>query len=101
MGSAPRERLGIVSGMLAINRTIGQTIGIAILGALWVNRVIFYSSSKIDTSATEADSISQVLALNDTFSVVAFLILFAIGLSLWGLLIDRKNRSSENNNPEI
>ena len=100
MGSAPQARLGIVSGMLAINRTTGQTIGIAILGALWVSRDIFYSSSKIIASATEADSISQVLALNDTFSVVALLILFALGLSLWGLLIDRKNRALEENNPE-
>ena len=35
MGSAPPERLGIASGMLAVTRTLGQTTGIAILGALW------------------------------------------------------------------
>ena len=32
MGSAPQERLGVVSGMLAITRTLGQTTGIALLG---------------------------------------------------------------------
>ena len=35
MGAAPRERLGIASGMLAVTRTLGQTTGIAVLGALW------------------------------------------------------------------
>jgi Na+/melibiose symporter-like transporter len=34
MGAVPRERLGIASGLLSITRTLGQTTGIAALGAL-------------------------------------------------------------------
>jgi len=41
MGSAPRARLGVASGLLAITRTLGQTTGIAVLGALWASRVVF------------------------------------------------------------
>ena len=32
MGAAPRNRLGVASGMLSITRTLGQTAGIALLG---------------------------------------------------------------------
>ncbi len=39
MGAVPRERLGIASGLLAITRTLGQSVGIAALGALWASRV--------------------------------------------------------------
>jgi EmrB/QacA subfamily drug resistance transporter len=35
MGAAPRERLGVVSGMLSISRTLGQTVGISIISAVW------------------------------------------------------------------
>ena len=99
MGRAPRSQLGVVSGMLAINRTIGQTIGIAILGALWASRVIFYSDSTINSSTANADSVSQVLALHDTFLIVAVIILAALALSVWGFMIDRKHQANVKNIP--
>jgi len=99
MGHAPRNQLGVVSGMLAINRTIGQTIGIAILGALWASRIIFYSNSSINASGTNAVSIYQVLALHDTFIIVFFIILVALVLSIWGLLIERNLQTYKKNIP--
>jgi len=99
MGHAPRNQLGVVSGMLAINRTIGQTIGIAILGALWASRIIFYSNSSLNASGTNAVSIYQVLALHDTFIIVFFIILVALVLSIWGLLIERNLQTYKKNIP--
>nr|NJM02995.1 MFS transporter [Desulfobacula sp.] len=32
MGMAPRHQLGIVSGMMAQSRTLGQTVGVAVIG---------------------------------------------------------------------
>ena len=90
MGSAPKGRLGIVSGMLAINRTIGQTTGIAILGAFWASRVTLYNQGSVLVSATEADPIYQVRGLNNTFLLISLIILIALGVSIWGLLIERK-----------
>ena len=37
MGAAPRDRLGVVSGLLALTRTVGQTTGIALVGAVWAS----------------------------------------------------------------
>jgi len=43
MGMAPRHQLGIVSSMMAQSRTLGQTVGVAVIGAVWAGRTIFYA----------------------------------------------------------
>lgn len=40
LGNAPPEALGVASGMLAVMRTLGQTGGIAVAGAIWASQVI-------------------------------------------------------------
>jgi EmrB/QacA subfamily drug resistance transporter len=39
MGSLPRERSGVTSGMLNVTRTIGQISGITLAGAIWSSQV--------------------------------------------------------------
>lgn len=39
MGSLPRERSGVTSGMLNVTRTIGQITGITLAGAIWSSQV--------------------------------------------------------------
>ena len=90
MGSAPKDRLGVVSGILAITRTLGQTTGIALLGALWASRVFFYEGSALEGGATSASSTSQVYGLNDTLTVVVLLIFSAFCLAGIGLLRERR-----------
>jgi len=94
MGEAPRDRLGVVSGILAVNRSLGQTTGIAILGALWASRAIMYAVPLTVESATNAPIPSQVAALQDTFIAMILLISLAFGLAIWALIRDRKIRSS-------
>jgi EmrB/QacA subfamily drug resistance transporter len=89
MGTAPRERLGVVSGMLAISRTLGQVTGIAVLGAVWASRVVAYSGGAVPGGATQAASSAQVAALQDTFLVCVALMSVGLGLGLWAL---RKSR---------
>jgi len=85
MGAAPRTQLGVVSGMLAISRTLGQTVGIAILGAVWASRVIFYAAGSSSGGATEAPAAAQVAGLQDTFLVAIVLMSIALFLALWAL----------------
>ena len=92
MGAAPRDRLGIASGMLAVTRTLGQTTGIATLGALWAGQVFKYVGNVLPGGATSAPIDSQVLALRDTFVIVSVLIFAALMLSFWGLRQERKQR---------
>ena len=90
MGAVPRERLGVASGLLSITRTLGQTMGIAVLGALWASRVFFHSGAAVATGATAAPAADQVAGLHDTFLVVMGLLAVALSLSLWGLVKERR-----------
>lgn len=92
MGSAPRERLGVVSGLLSITRTLGQTAGIAVLGAFWAGRVIFHYGAIPDGGATAAPIEAQVGGLQDTFLAVTVLVALGLGLSVWGLVQERRLR---------
>ncbi len=54
MGAAPPERLGVASGLLGLSRTLGQTAGIALFGALWAGRVTSYLGEAPVGGATKA-----------------------------------------------
>ena len=92
MGAAPRDRLGIASGMLAVTRTLGQTTGIAVLGALWAGQVFKHAGGVIAGGATAAPIEAQIPALRETFVIVSALIFIALLLSIWGLREERKLR---------
>ena len=92
MGSAPRARLGVASGLLAITRTLGQTAGIAVLGALWASRVVFRTGDVLQGGATTAPPAIQVAALGDTFSVAMILTGLALMLGIWGLVQERRGQ---------
>jgi EmrB/QacA subfamily drug resistance transporter len=90
MGTAPRERLGVVSGMLALTRTLGQTTGIAVLGAIWASRTFFHAGKKFLAGATAAPASAQTLALTDTFLGIVVIIFLALCLSIWGVYKERR-----------
>jgi EmrB/QacA subfamily drug resistance transporter len=92
MGSAARDRLGVASGLLALTRTIGQTAGIALLGAFWENRVAFYVGGFIHQDSTSAPTLMQVLGLKDTIHLVIGLLVVAFIISLWALNKSIKNK---------
>jgi EmrB/QacA subfamily drug resistance transporter len=90
MGAAPRERLGIASGLLAITRSLGQTAGIAVLGALWAARVFAAVGQTLPGGATAAPPSAQVVALHETFLGVTALMLLALGLNVWAWQRERR-----------
>ncbi len=90
MGAAPRDRLGIVSGILAVSRTLGQITGIAVLGAIWSSLVFRYAGTWLEGGATEAAPAIQVAALQGTFLVAAGLVVLAFGLSLLAFKISTR-----------
>jgi EmrB/QacA subfamily drug resistance transporter len=94
MGAAPRGRLGIASGMLAVTRTLGQTTGIATLGALWAGQVFKYVGVVLPDGATAAPIDAQVAGLRVTFVIVSVLIFLALLISIWGLREERKSKQA-------
>jgi EmrB/QacA subfamily drug resistance transporter len=92
MGAVPRERLGVASSLLSITRTLGQVLGIATLGALWVSQVLQHAGSGWVGGATSAPAEIQVLALHESLLYVIAMMSVAFLLSLWALW---KERSSQ------
>jgi len=86
MGTARREQLGIVSGMMALTRTLGQTVGVAVMGAIWAGRTAYYSGGLPDGGVTNAQVNNQILGLNDTFLVATVIMGVAMALGLCALL---------------
>jgi EmrB/QacA subfamily drug resistance transporter len=83
MGSVPRERLGVASGLLAIARTLGQTVGFAVLGALWAAFVFRAAGGPLAAGATAAPPEAQVAALRATMLAVAGLAAAAFLIAVW------------------
>jgi EmrB/QacA subfamily drug resistance transporter len=92
MGAVPRAQLGVVSGLLALTRSLGQTTGIATLGALWASRVAYHAGSALPRGATLAPAAAQTAALADTFRAAFVLIALALLLATWGLAQERQRR---------
>ena len=86
MGSVPRERLGVVSGINVIGRTLGNTIGVAALGALWASRVLVYAGPDFAGDVTEAVAVAQTSALRDVSFVAMAMVGLALAMSVWGLV---------------
>ena len=86
MGSVPRERLGIASGINVIARTLGRTSGIAALGALWASRVTAHAGPDYIGSVTEAAAAVQVAGLRDVSIAALAFVALALTLSAWGIL---------------
>jgi EmrB/QacA subfamily drug resistance transporter len=95
MGTAPRERLGIVSGMLAITRTLGQTTGIAVLGALWAAQTYSHAGKIYSGGATQAPALDQILGLHDTFRLVVIIMAFGLLLAMWALVMEYNRRHKQ------
>ncbi|MFC1996459.1 MFS transporter [Chloroflexota bacterium] len=90
LGSVPSSKLGVASGLLATNRTLGQTTGIAVLGALWATSVTQYLNYKPDGGATNAPPEIQVEGLQIVFYVCAGILLIGLLLAIWGLIQERR-----------
>lgn len=86
MGSVPSERLGVVSGVNVIGRTLGRTSGIAALGALWASRVMAHAGPDYSGAVTEAAAAAQLAALRDVSYTGLAIIAVTLILSAWGIL---------------
>ena len=86
MGSVPRERLGVASGINVIARTLGRTSGIAALGALWASRVTAHAGPDYIGGVTEAAAAVQIAGLRDVTYAALAIVAIALILSVWGIL---------------
>jgi EmrB/QacA subfamily drug resistance transporter len=94
-GSVPRTRLGVVGGMQALTRNLGQSLGQAVAGALWTAVLGALAGHTIATAvaAGNADALSQAVPA----ALTAFRINFglSLGLAIVALLVSLLARPSE------
>ena len=101
MGSAPRERSGVASSLLSLTRTIGQTTGIALLGAFWERRVSALAGNIHYENVTLAPINAQVGGLVNTIQLVIVIISISLCLSLWALSVWLRQRRHHIVSPDI
>ncbi|MBE9180028.1 DHA2 family efflux MFS transporter permease subunit [Oculatella sp. LEGE 06141] len=82
MGSIPPERLGIASGLLSLTRTLGQTTGVPLLGAIFAGMVLTHSTA---TAVTEAPPQALVAGVQMTLKIAAAILTIAVSIAflLW------------------
>ena len=90
MGAASRRQLGIVSGMMAQSRTLGQTVGVAVIGAIWAGRTLYYAGAGNRVGATLAPVQAQIGGMHDAFIIAAALIAIALLLNIRAYLQEEK-----------
>jgi MFS family permease len=90
MGAAPRARLGVASSLLSLTRTMGQTVGVSVIGALWAGRVIARVGAVPAGGATAAPAAIQVSALHDTFRVIVVWVALGLLVSVYALVHERR-----------
>lgn len=93
MGSVPRERTGVASSLLSLTRTIGQTTGIALLGAFWERQVTLQAGNIQYPNITMAPIAAQVGGLVNTIYLALLIITVSLTLSLWALYIWIRSRN--------
>ena len=81
MGCVPRERLGVASGLLSLTRTLGQTMGVALMGALWAALVHRFDATHT-LAATLAPVSAQLVALRWVARAISVLVCLALALAL-------------------
>jgi len=80
MGSVPRNRLGVASGLLSLTRTLGQTTGVALIGALWATLVRLHGVHALD--AARAPVAAQLAALQWVARFIAFIVCIALAIAV-------------------
>ena len=93
MSAVPRNRLGVASGTLSMTRTLGQTAGIAVLGAYFVSRLQVYAGQAVDITTASANAIVE--AMHDEFIVVAGLIAIGLVVALWQWRVEARAGRNE------
>jgi MFS family permease len=93
MGAVPRERLGVASGLLALSRTLGQSTGLPLMGALFITLVYGHGHMLPGESLNTAPAQSIVAGITGTYRIAAWIILGATAMAAGALWIENRRKS--------
>lgn len=90
MGAAPRDKLGVVSGLLSLARTLGQSTGLPLMGVLFTTQVMSRGNLLAGMDVTAAPPSDLVFGVQSTFRIAALFILVATALAAFALWLDAR-----------
>ncbi len=87
LGSVPKERLGIASGLMSLSRTLGQTAGLPLMGALFAALSLSSAGLPQTANLTAAPAEALVYGVGGTFRIAAAILCVAAVLTavVWKL----------------
>ncbi|MEO8890337.1 MAG: MFS transporter [Coleofasciculaceae cyanobacterium] len=81
MGGISREKLGIASGLLSLTRTLGQTAGLPLLGAIFASLTLSHANLPPYTDVKAASVEAFVYGVQGVFQVAALILGVAVLVS--------------------
>ncbi len=96
MGAAPPERLGVASGLLSLTRSLGQTTGMPIMGAIFTATLMTSAEMTALSSMTEVPPQALVSGLTNTYLIGAIFLIITTFITIIVLWINgRKSVAAE------
>lgn len=89
MGRAPRHRLGVSSGLVSLSRTLGNTSGVPLMGAVFSLYFLASAPGADQTNLAAAPPQAMVDGLDGAFSLAAWLGTSAVLLALYSWWLKR------------
>jgi EmrB/QacA subfamily drug resistance transporter len=96
MGAAPRERLGVASGLLNASRTLGQTTGIPLAGSVFIAFVAMQTQVVDRTKLDLIPPVALVDGLQKTYLVNAALMTLTLALAITAFVVSRRRAKRQN-----
>ncbi|WP_319420311.1 MFS transporter [Pleurocapsa sp. FMAR1] len=81
LGEAPQDKIGVVSGLLALSRTVGQTIGVPIMASLLVAFTAGIASGQA-TAIMSASKLALIGGIKATFLVATVIMSLGVVLAV-------------------
>lgn len=92
MGASPKHHLGVVSSLMALSRTLGQTVGISVISTLWALKIHHLAGDFNYDNVSAAPIHLQMAGLKFVFIFVGLLICCGLLLSLYGYLLEKRQQ---------
>lgn len=94
MGAVPRDRLGVTSGLLSLSRTLGQTTGLPLIGAIFTTQALAFANLPPSTDVTTAGPAAMVAGIRGTYQIAAIFLLASTGIAIVALWLDQRRKNS-------
>ncbi|MFH1089975.1 MAG: MFS transporter [Pseudomonadota bacterium] len=90
MGAAPKDQLGVTSGLLALTRTLGHTSGIPLIGVIFTAQVLAAGGLNFFSNPALVPAEALVKGVNGTYHLAALVVATATILAAVAMWLDRR-----------